>query len=38
MMSDFDMFKPFLHDDVRMFRLAELEQAKDWIKVGASNE
>jgi len=32
MMSDFNMFKPFLHDDVRMFRLVEPDN--DWIKVG----
>ena len=32
MMSDFDMFKPFLHDDVRMFRLVKPDN--DWIKVG----
>lgn len=26
------MFKPFFHGDVRLFKLAELPAAKDWIK------
>jgi len=25
------MFKPFFHGEVRLFRLAELPAAKDWI-------
>ena len=28
-----NMFKPFFHGDVRLFRLAELPAAKDWISV-----
>ena len=28
------VFKPFFHGEVRVFRLAELEQAKHWIKGG----
>lgn len=27
-----NMFKPFFHGDIRLFRLAELPAAKDWIK------
>ena len=33
-----NMFKPFFHGEVRLFRLAELPVAKDWItkaRVGA---
>jgi hypothetical protein len=26
-----NMFKPFFHGEVRLFRLAELPAAKDWI-------
>jgi hypothetical protein len=26
-----NMFKPFFHGEVRLFRLAELPLAKDWI-------
>ena len=27
-----NMFKPFFHGDIRLFSLAELPAAKDWIK------
>jgi hypothetical protein len=32
------MFKPFFHGEVRVFRLADLDMAKTWIKAGPRHE
>lgn len=30
------LFKPYFHGEVRVFRLRELDQAKEWIRQGTS--